>query len=125
MEVAQGMEHVFEFRDPRWFVEPVRDVLARHGLSFCIYHLPDVPCPLWVTGPIVYVRFHGAGTRYGGRYSGEDLADWASRLRDLAADTTPEAEDGVRRSLYIYFNNDAHGHAVANALELRAMLGEA
>lgn len=125
MDEAQGMEHTFEFRDPRWFVEPVRDVLARHGLSFCIYHLPDVPCPLWVTGPIVYVRFHGASTRYGGRYSSEDLAAWAGRLRDLAAGTVPEAGDGLRRPLYVYFNNDVGGHAVANALELRAMLGEA
>ena len=122
MDQARGLQHVFEFRDPRWFVEPVRDVLVRHRLSFCIYHLPEVPCPPWVTGPIVYLRFHGAGVRYGGRYSGEDLATWAGLVRDLGAGTKPGTGDAAGRPLYVYFNNDADGHAVANALELRALL---
>jgi uncharacterized protein YecE (DUF72 family) len=106
------LQHVFEFRDPRWLVEPVRDILVRHGLSFCIYHLPDVPCPPWVTGPVVYIRFHGSGVRYGGRYPAAELATWAALIRDLAAS----------RPAYIYFNNDADGHAVRNALELRQMI---
>jgi uncharacterized protein YecE (DUF72 family) len=125
MEPARGPQHVFEFRDPRWFVEAVRNVLLRHGLSFCIYDLPGVQCPAWVTGPVVYMRFHGAGTRYGGRYSTEELAAWASRLRDLGAGAAPQTGDGARRPVHAYFNNDAEGHAVANALELRAMLREA
>ncbi len=124
MDPARTLEHVFELRDPRWFVEAVRDVLVRHGLSFCIYDLPGVPCPRWVTGPVVYLRFHGSGTRYGGRYGTEDLGSWAGLLRDLAAGTAPETPDRASRPVYVYFNNDAEGHAVANALELRTMLGD-
>jgi uncharacterized protein YecE (DUF72 family) len=109
------VQHVFEFRDPRWFVEPVRDLLAAHHLSFCIYHLPDVPCPPWVTGPLAYLRFHGSGIRYGGRYTPADLAPYADLIRDLSA----------ARPVYAYFNNDAEGYAVRNAMELRQMIGDA
>lgn len=94
-----------------------------YRLSFCIYDLPGVPCPRWVTGPVIYARFHGSDTRYGGRYSQEELRRWASLLRDLGAGTAPETGDGAQRPVYVYFGNDAEGHAVRNALELRGMLG--
>jgi uncharacterized protein YecE (DUF72 family) len=34
--------HIFEFRDPRWFVEPVRRILEQHGLAFCIFDMPGL-----------------------------------------------------------------------------------
>ncbi len=105
--------HVFEFRDERWFEEPVRDVLARHGLSFCIFDLPGMRCPRWVTGPIVYVRFHGSSTLYAGRYSREELAGWAEMMRSFLS---------AGHDVYVYFNNDAFGHAVINARELQEMM---
>lgn len=105
--------HAFEFRDPRWFCEEVRQVLARHGLAFCIFHAPEWACPFWVTGPAIYLRFHGAGVLYGGRYTREDLQVWAERIRGWL-------EEGY--DVYAYFNNDAFGHAVANAAELREMV---
>ena len=105
--------HVFEFRDPRWFVDPVRDVLTQHNLSFCIFDLPDVRCPRWVTGPIVYIRFHGSGTLYAGRYSREELATWAETIRQFLS---------AGHDVYVYFNNDAFAHAVINARELREFL---
>jgi uncharacterized protein YecE (DUF72 family) len=77
--------HVFEFRDPRWLVDPVREVLARHQLSFCIFDMPNAQCPHWVTRPLVYLRFHGSTALYAGRYSHEELAQWAVLVRQQAA----------------------------------------
>ena len=105
--------HVFEFRDERWFTEPVREVLAEHNLSFCIFDMPGLRCPQWITGPIVYVRFHGSASLYAGRYTQEELAQWAETIRGFLA---------TGRDVYAYFNNDAFGHAVINARELRALL---
>ena len=65
--------------------------------------------PLEATTDFAYVRFHGSDGVYGGSYSDEQLAVWAGRLRDLPEDV---------REVYVYFNNDAEGHAVANAKTL-------
>ncbi len=105
--------HVFEFRDPRWWVEPIRATLARYSLSFCLFDMPDLTPPLWVTGPIVYIRLHGSTALYAGRYRREELALWAERIRGFLQ---------AGREVYVYFNNDAFGHAVRNAMELREML---
>jgi uncharacterized protein YecE (DUF72 family) len=107
--------HVFEFRDERWFAAPVREVLTRHALSFCIFDMPGLRCPQWVTGPIVYIRFHGSASLYAGRYTREELAGWAQAIRRFLAEG---------RDVYVYFNNDAFGHAVINARELREFVQE-
>jgi uncharacterized protein YecE (DUF72 family) len=106
--------HAFEFRDPRWFVEPVRRILERYGLAFCIFDMPDLPCPLWVAGDTVYLRFHGSGAVYAGRYGQERLQPWAERMRRWIAEG---------RAVYAYFNNDAFGYAVDDAHTLRDLLG--
>ncbi|MCD6289233.1 MAG: DUF72 domain-containing protein [Anaerolineae bacterium] len=105
--------HVFEFRDPRWFTPVVLDILRAHGLSFCIYHMPGIECPREITGSTVYVRMHGAGELYGGSYSLNALRGWANRIRAWC-------QSG--HDVYVYFNNDAFGHAVRNALTLKELL---
>jgi len=107
------MLHVFEFRNGRWFIEPVWEVLERHGLGFCIFSLSGAMCPLWSVGRVVYIRFHGSDRVYGGRYSREELSVWAQRIRAFL-------EQGC--DVYAYFNNDAFGYAVENARELRQMV---
>jgi uncharacterized protein YecE (DUF72 family) len=112
-----GITHVMEFRDPSWYAEEVRAALAEFGVSFCIHDLRGQSCPDWVTGPAVYVRFHGPTARaYAGRYSPGQMRAWAERI------------DRWRRAghdVYAYFNNDDAGHAVTNARELRDLLGVA
>ena len=107
------MVHAFEFRDPSWFNEAVRKILSENGLSFCIYHMPGLECPLWVTGPVIYLRFHGSGEVYGGRYGPQGLRHWARQIkRWLEAGHT----------VYAYFNNDAFGYAVEDARTLLELL---
>ncbi len=105
--------HIFEFRDSSWFIAPVREILEQFGLGCCIFDMPNLPCPLWVTSPVVYLRFHGAGMTYAGQYGRAGLAPWVERIRQwLAEDYT----------VYAYFNNDAFGHAVQDAQLLREFL---
>jgi uncharacterized protein YecE (DUF72 family) len=110
------IRHVFEFRDPTWCDDRVRDLLADAGVSYCIHDMRGFPCPGWVTGPLVYVRFHGpADLKYSGRYSRSHLAHWADWIGEFRRGG---------RDVYAYFNNDDSGHAVANALELREFVGQ-
>src|SRR3546814_15177528 len=69
--LPDDMRHVFEFRDPTWITEEVLELLGEKGASFCAHDMPNVPTPRWATGPIAYVRFHGASGKYWGRYSKE------------------------------------------------------
>ena len=64
-------------------------------------------------GPFVYVRFHGATGKYGGRYSDNRLRPWAEWL---------DAQRETGCDVYAYFNNDVGGHAPRNALTLRGMM---
>lgn len=110
-----GREHVLEFRDDRWFQEPVYAALRRHDVSLCIYDRDRQSSPTVLTSGVVYLRFHGPGKKYQGNYPEHDLADWAKRIRAWA-------KEG--RRVYAYFNNDPGGHAVRNALRLKQLLGE-
>jgi uncharacterized protein YecE (DUF72 family) len=86
-------------------------------VGFCIHDLRGVSGPRWTTGRAVYVRFHGpTEAAYAGRYSPADLRTWARRIRGYVRDG---------HQVYVYFNNDDRAFAVANALELRDMVGEA
>lgn len=96
-----------EFRDPSWLCEPIFELLAKYGVALCVHDmLPDHPRRL--TADFTYLRFHGRN--YGGNYTPQQLAAQARRVRAYLA-------DGV--DVYAYFNNDAEGYAVRNALDLR------
>jgi uncharacterized protein YecE (DUF72 family) len=69
--------------------------------------------PVTATARFAYGQFHGT-RKYGGKYTHRYLRDWADRLQALSGDV---------KELYVYFNNDAHGYAVANALQLAEMMG--
>jgi uncharacterized protein YecE (DUF72 family) len=75
-----------------------------------------LPCVLRATAPFVYVRMHGPDPDhlYAGSYSDADLAWWAARVGEWA---------GSGRDVFVYFNNDGHGHAVRNAERLRELAG--
>lgn len=108
------VRYAFEFRSEGWYIDPVCEVLDRYGVAFCEHDAVGRPPPRH-TGGFRYLRFHGATARYQGRYGrrglrkvAENLARWRSRGREA----------------FVYFNNDIGGHAVMDALDLLALLGE-
>ena len=108
-----GMKHVVEFRHQSWLEDSVFEILHKYNIGFCIFDMPDISCPLVATADFAYIRFHGSTGLYSSCYSNEELADWAKRLTNLAANV---------KVLYIYFNNDAEAFAVRNAITLRGYL---
>jgi uncharacterized protein YecE (DUF72 family) len=96
-----------EFRDPRWLCAEVFALLERHGVALCIHDM--IPRhPRVVTAGWTYLRYHGI--RYGGCYSPQQLSAQARLVRRYLA-------EGL--DVFAYFNNDAQGYAVSNALDLR------
>ena len=106
-KTSREFRWAIEFRDRDWLRPEIFDLLRRHGTALCIHDLLERH-PKEVTADWIYLRFHGAPQ--GGSYSHQYLTSQARRIRGW-----------LRHGLdvFAYFNNDAAGHAVADALDLR------
>ena len=105
--------YTFEFREPSWLTAQVYDLLRRHNAAFCIYELGGFHSPIEITADWTYVRLHGPGDKYQGKYSPKALRCWADRIVQW---------NKQLKSIYVYFDNDQAGYAAANALELKKMV---
>jgi len=112
-ELPAGVRHVLEFRDPSWYADDVKTMLARHGVSLCLHDMRGSATGRERVGPIVYVRFHGTSGHYNGGYPDDRLGAWAEWLN---------AQRAKGADVYAYFNNDVGGHASRDAVTLRRFL---
>ncbi len=111
--LPRSMRPAFEFRDPSWERDDVLDALDGAGAAFVLADRPGARVQDVVTGGWAYLRFH-QGSEHGPGYSREKLRRWARRIEALPA-----------TDVFVYFNNDAGGAAVRDALSLSAMLSRA
>ena len=105
--------HVFEFRNPGWYVRETFQLLEKHGASLCLHDKLGSSIAAPFVGPLVYVRFHGTSGHYHGSYPDAQLERWAHRLAE-------QSRDG--RRVFAYFNNDPDAVATVNARTLRDRL---
>ncbi len=105
-----------EFRDESWCVDEVFDLCRGAGVALCMADWPPRINVLPLTADFIYIRRHGPGGGYSGRYSIDELRSDALRIRKFL-------EDGL--DVHIYFNNDARAYATENARELMDLLGVA
>jgi uncharacterized protein YecE (DUF72 family) len=96
-----------EFRDPSWLCREVFAILETHNAALCIHDMIK-DHPKRITADWVYLRFHG--DHYGGSYAPEQLRAEAEWIKQ-------QSRKG--RDVFAYFNNDAQGHAVTNAADLK------
>jgi uncharacterized protein YecE (DUF72 family) len=106
---------VVEFRDRSWLCPEVYGVLDRAGAGVCLADMDRCPITEPNEAKFVYVRRHGPGGRYRGRYGDKHIAADAERIRGWL-------KGG--RDVYVYYNNDVDGHAVDNAGQLKQMVEE-
>lgn len=110
--LPQRFVTAIEFRNKTWFDDDVYSLLHEKSTIFCWHDYSKIEVPKVITSNSIYIRMHGPTGRYYGSYSEESLKELANEI--LKQDTIKEA--------YVYFNNDAEGHAVANALTLKSYL---
>ena len=104
-----------EIRNPTWNSPEVFEILRRYNIALVFADWPDLDVEEPVTADFVYVRRHGPTWLYSSDYSPE-------QLRELAARISGWLRQG--KDVFVYFNNDAGGFAVKNALELKALLAK-
>lgn len=107
------VRNALEFRHDSWLREEVLEVCRARNASLCMADWPPFIATTPLTADFVYIRRHGQEGRYSSCYSPAELEADARRIRAYLA---------TGRDVHIYFNNDYHGYAPRNALELTALL---
>ena len=106
-QFPDGVRVAVEFRDESWFVDDVRELLERRRVALCLADSPRRKQPMWRTAAWGFVRFHeGKGAQAPG-YQRDVLRRWVERI----AETWPARDD-----VFVYFNNDAKGYAIRDAV---------
>lgn len=94
----------------------VRPLLRREGIALVFPHSAKIPSfppeRENVMTDFVYVRFHGPSEFAASRYGARRLSPWAARIR---------AWRRQKLGVFVYFNNDVHGHAVDDARTLKSL----
>jgi uncharacterized protein YecE (DUF72 family) len=104
-----SVKNVLEFRHESWWNAEVYARLAKASVSFCGMSHPTLPDEPIGTSDMLYYRFHGVPHLYNSQYTIQKLDQIVQGLL---------AHTGALRA-FIYFNNTADGHALANAKQLQ------
>lgn len=110
---SKSLRHAFEFRDESWFCREAFRILEEFNFALCVAHGSGLPLAETVTAKFAYLRLHGSEVLYGSNYSDKELEQWAEKIRNWRR---------KGKIVFVYFNNDAYGFAVKNALTLKRLV---
>jgi uncharacterized protein YecE (DUF72 family) len=111
--LPKARRFAFEFRHPSWYDGAIFRQLKDANASLCLSDHHHAPAPWEVTADFVYLRGHGPGGRYFGRYDDEALHAWARSIRAWR-------DEG--RAVFGYFDNDIKSAAPADARRLTELV---
>lgn len=114
--------HAFEIRHDSFRTPAFTDLLRRYEVALVCADTVAWPKLMDVTSDFVYCRLHGAEELYVSGYDDAALDTWARRVVAWACGGEPEGAERVgrkarrrRRSVWVYFDNDAKVRAPADA----------
>ena len=110
---SKSLRHAFEFRDESWFCREAIQTLEEFNFALCIAHGSGLPYLETATSEFIYLRLHGGETLYGSNYSDQELKQWADKIQGW---------EKTGKTVFVYFNNDAYGFAIKNALMLKKLV---
>ncbi len=93
--------------------EDVRQMLAGRNIALCVSSSPRLRTYFIVTADFTYIRFHGARRMYSSSYTDDELMPFVGFAGEQLADG---------RDVFAYFNNDAEGYAIENAVRFRELI---
>jgi uncharacterized protein YecE (DUF72 family) len=111
--IIPGLRSALEVRHKSWYGDSCFAVLRKYNISLALTDWPGLPVEGPLTADFVFLRHHGPGSLYASNYPEPFLKREAKRICDWLT----EGKD-----VFIYFNNDAFGYAVKNALTLQEYL---
>lgn len=112
LRVKRDWRFAFEFRHPSWFVDEIYDLLREANCALIASDTPRYPYEEVQTADFMYLRLHGHEQLYASSYSGEQLKEYAQKIRKWQR----------RGDIFVFFDNDFNANAVKNAKELAKLL---
>jgi uncharacterized protein YecE (DUF72 family) len=106
----KNLKLAIEFRHKSWLDKETYNFLKKKRVAFVISDSPRWPTDIVKTADFVYIRFHGKPKLFASKYEKEELQRYAKEIKKLKSKT-----------LFAYFNNDAEGYAVEDALEFQKL----
>ena len=105
------LRHAVEVRHASWLTEEAFAVMRAFDVALVAADTAGRhPFSTQRTAAFAYVRLHGSTVLYASRYRTAELTSWAKRIADWARGGS---------DVFVYFDNDARGHAPHDALRLR------
>jgi uncharacterized protein YecE (DUF72 family) len=115
IDVDRAVRHAFEPRHPSFDSPAFAEAAAAREVAIVAADSAGTwPAIDRVTEGFVYARLYGDTELYASGYSEAALEEWAAWVRDHL---------NAGRDAYVYFDNDARGHAPHDAVALRERLG--
>jgi uncharacterized protein YecE (DUF72 family) len=109
-----SLRHAVEVRHPSWLSDRALETLRALDVALVAAETAGrYPLCLERTAGFAYVRLHGSRVLYSSRYDDAELATWAERMGAWTA---------AGHDVYVYFDNDAQGHAPRDAVRLLAAM---
>ena len=100
-----GVRVAVEPRHSSWWTPGIESVLAARGAALCWADRGGRPItPLWRTADFGYLRMHAGRASPAPRYGVRSIDTWLDRLSPFSG-----------KDVFVYFNNDHGGAAVADA----------
>ena len=99
----------FEFRHISWDNAEIANILKKHKAGWVIANSSRYPEIERITSDFAYFRMHGPRELFASEYSEQDIKKLAEKIKKLSK----------TKDIFVYFNNDFHGYAIKNALQLK------
>jgi len=111
----RALRYAVEIRHPSWLTDEALSLFSSFDLALVAADTAGLhPFSLARTAGFAYVRLHGSTHLYTNRYSDEELDGWATTCKEWMA---------AGHDVFVYFDNDAEGHAPYDAARLGLRLG--
>ncbi|CAN5273444.1 DUF72 domain-containing protein [soil metagenome] len=113
-EVDRALRHALEVRHPSFASPEAYRIAAAHDVAIVTADSAGKwPVIRGATARLRYVRLHGSRELYTSGYTDAELDLWAADIRGWW---------GAGQDVYAYFDNDAHGRAPHDAIQLAQLL---
>lgn len=106
---SEGWRLAFEFRHRSWLTDEVFELLEKRKAAVVVHDMRGSANDRVNGVEFVYMRRHGLEGAYAGDYAQAQIERDAESVRHWQRQG---------KTVYAYYNNDAKGHALKNAVEL-------